>query len=102
LRVASADVLRVAKPLGILFILLAIWIGLTVYQEGVDDAFGGVFAFFGSAPAGSLDADEEGHRPVTKRAAHAFQRAYDRSEDRVSEALEEDEGEYADDDEGDE
>ncbi len=90
-----------AKPLGILAILLAIWIGLEVYQEGVDGAFGGAFAFFSSTPAASLEADEEGHRPVTKRAAHAFQRAYDKSEDRVSDALEDGDVE-SDDDEADE
>jgi hypothetical protein len=84
----------VAKPLGILLILIGIWVGLTVYQEGVDEAFGGAFAFFGSTPAGSLEADEEGRRPVTRRAAHAFQRAYDRSETRVDEALDEDEAAY--------
>ncbi len=76
-----------AKPLGILLIVIGIWIGLTVYLEGVDEAFGGAFAFFSSTPAASLAEDEEGHRPVTKRAAHAFQRAYDRSEGRVEDAL---------------
>jgi hypothetical protein len=77
----------VAKAFGILAILIGIWVGLTVYMEGVDNAFGGAFAFFSSEPAGALAEDEGGHRPVTGRAAHAFQRAYDRSEGRVEDAL---------------
>jgi hypothetical protein len=78
----------VGKAVGILLMVIGIWVGVTVYLEGVDEAFGGAFAFFSSTPAGSLPEDEEGHRPVTRRAAHAFQRAYDRSEGRVEDALE--------------
>jgi hypothetical protein len=78
----------VAKAFGILLVVIGIWVGLTVYLEGVDEAFGGAFAFFASTPAGALPDDAEGHKPVTRRAAHAFQRAYDRSEGRVEDALE--------------
>jgi hypothetical protein len=76
----------VAKAFGILAIVIGVWVGLTVYLEGVDHAFGGAFGFFASAPAGAA-ADEEEHAPVTDRAAHAFQRAWDKSERRVEDAL---------------
>jgi hypothetical protein len=75
----------VARAFGILAIVIAVWVGLTVYLEGVDHAFGGAFGFFASKPAGAPDEDE--HAPVTDRAAHAFQRAWDKSERRVEEAL---------------
>jgi hypothetical protein len=32
------------KMFGILLVILAIWVGLTVYDKGVDRAFGGLFA----------------------------------------------------------
>ncbi len=72
------------KALGILAIVIGVWVGLTVYLEGVDHAFGGALAFFASDPAG---ADEPDGEPVTSRAAGAFQRAWDKSERRVTDAL---------------
>ncbi len=74
------------KVFGILAIVIGAWVGLTVYLEGVDHAFGGAFGFFASEPAGVAE-DESAGRPVTDRAAHAFQRAWDKSEDRVDDAL---------------
>lgn len=73
-----------AKAFGILAIVIGVWIGLTVYLEGTDQAFGGVFAFFASEPAGADDANDG---PVTSRAAGAFQRAWNSSERRVDDAL---------------
>jgi hypothetical protein len=29
---------------GLVLILAAIWVGMTVYEKGVDEAFGGIFA----------------------------------------------------------
>lgn len=75
-----------AKAFGILAIVIGVWVGLTVYLEGVDHAFGGAFGFFASDPAGAA-ADEDERAPVTDRAAHAFQRAWDKSERRVDDAL---------------
>jgi hypothetical protein len=40
------------KVFGILFILLAIWIGIEVFTKGTDVAFGGLFAGHSPAPAG--------------------------------------------------
>ena len=60
-------------------IVAAIWAGAEVYTKGVDGAFGGIFASAFEAPA---------NRSTPDRAADAFQRAYDKSGDRVDEMLE--------------
>ena len=65
--------------------VLAIWVGLTVYNEGVDRAFGGLFAGF--ADSSALDAPAD--RSTPDRAADAFQRAFDKSEKRVDAMLQE-------------
>jgi hypothetical protein len=69
------------RILGIGILALGIWIGLEVYNEGVDGAFGGAF----SDVASSLEAPAE--RSTPDRAADAFQRAYNKSESRVDQAL---------------
>ena len=75
-----------SKVLGMLAIVLAIWVGMTVYNEGVDQAFGGIFARFGASQADESQQSDD--RPVTERAAGAFQRAWNRSEQRVDDILE--------------
>ncbi len=60
-------------------IVAAIWAGAEVYTKGVDGAFGGIFASAFEAPA---------NRSTPDRAADAFQRAYNKSGDRVDEMLE--------------
>ena len=90
-----------AKAVGILAIVIGVWVGLTVYLEGVDHAFGGAFGFFAAKPAGAEAEGEADRRPVTDRAAHAFQRAWNKSETRVDDALDEpaaDDDEASDDD----
>lgn len=37
------------KIFGILMIVMGVWVGLTVYTEGVDRAFGGLFGRLGLA-----------------------------------------------------
>jgi hypothetical protein len=61
------------------FIILAIWAGAEVYTYGVGGAFGGLFSSF-EAPA---------DRSTPDRAADAFQRAYNTSEERVDRQLRE-------------
>jgi len=76
----DAGVQRIA---GLVFIVVFIWVAVTVYTEGVDRAFGGLFSGFSS---GTLDAPA--NRPTSDRAADAFQRAYDTSTRRVESQLE--------------
>jgi hypothetical protein len=71
------------KLLAIVLIVIAIWVGLTVYTEGTDQAFGGLFAR--SSGSSTLDAPET--RSTPRRVGDAVQRAYDESEDRVDRAL---------------
>lgn len=33
---------------GLILLVLAVWVGVEVYEKGVDHAFGGVFAWMGS------------------------------------------------------
>ena len=63
----------------IVMIVLAIWVGAEVYTNGIDGAFGGLFASAFEAPA---------NRSTPDRAADAFQRAYNKSGDRVDRMLE--------------
>lgn len=60
-------------------VVLAIWAGAEVYTKGVGGAFGGLLSSF-EAPA---------DRSTPDRAADAFQRAYNASEERVDRQLEE-------------
>ena len=39
------------KLFGILLIVFAIWVGMSIYTEGTDRAFGGILASFAPAPA---------------------------------------------------
>lgn len=68
------------KAIGILLIVTAIWVGLEVYTEGVNGAFGGRLAFLGPETA---DQAPEEHRWAGERAADAFEAARDRRIDRV-------------------
>jgi hypothetical protein len=76
------------KLIGIILIVVGIWVGMTVYTEGTDQAFGGVFAFFGASSSEEPAADA---RSTPRRAADAFQRAYDKSLERVDRSLGEEE-----------
>lgn len=73
------------KLFAIVLIVIAVWVGLTVYTQGTDQAFGGLFARF----SGSSALDAPATRSTPHRAGDAFQRAYDESEDRVDRALRE-------------
>jgi hypothetical protein len=67
------------KAIGILLVVLGIWVGLEVYMEGVQGAFGGRLAFLGSEDG----PPPEEHRWAGERAADAFESARDRRIDRI-------------------
>jgi len=68
-----------------LFLIVAIWVGLEVYTQGVGGAFGGLFS---DLPGASF-ADAPANHSTPDRAADAFQRAYNKSEERVEHQLRE-------------
>ncbi len=69
----------------ILFIVVAIWAAVEVYTEGVGGAFGGLF----SRLPGASSVEAPANRSSPDRAADAFQRAYNKSEERVDRLLRE-------------
>jgi len=69
----------VGRLFTIIVILSAIWVGVEVYTKGVGGVFGGFFSSAFEAPA---------ERSTPDRAADAFQRAYNKSEQRVDRLLE--------------
>ena len=71
------------KLLAIVLMVIAIWVAVTVYSEGTDRAFGGLFA--GSLGSSTVDVTET--RSTPERAGDAVQRAYDDSQDRFDRAL---------------
>ena len=42
-----------AKAFGLIMILIAIYIGMTIYTEGIENAYGGIFAPIASSDGGS-------------------------------------------------
>ena len=71
------------KLLAMVLMVTAIWVGITVFTEGSDRAFGGLFA--GSPGSSTLEATEA--VSTRERAGDAVQRAYDESQDRFDRAL---------------
>ena len=71
------------KILAIVLMVIGIWVAVTVYSEGTDRAFGGLFA--GSLGSSTVDVTET--RSTPQRAGEAVQRAYDESQDRFDRAL---------------
>ena len=70
----------VGRMISIMLIVGAVWVGAEVYSEGLNGAFGGIFASTFDAPA---------HRPTHERAVDAFQRWHNKSEERVERMLDE-------------
>lgn len=71
------------KAFAIVLMAIAVWVAVTVYSEGTDRAFGGLFA--SSQGSSTVDATET--RSTPERAGDAVQRAYDESQDRFDRAL---------------
>ena len=73
------------KVVAISLLVLALWTGAEVYKEGVDGAFNGLFAK--GAGHRMTPGEPVAERATSHRTADAFQRAYDKSEDRVNALL---------------
>ena len=69
---------------GIGFFVVLIWVALEVYTEGVGGAFDGLLT---RIPGIEASTDAAAPRSTPKRAADAFQRAYDQSEARIDRAM---------------
>ena len=65
------------KIYGILLIVVGIWVGMTVFTEGVDNAFGGLFSKLGRDPVVTDT------RPPTQRIRERVQGSIDESTDRI-------------------
>lgn len=63
-----------ARAFGLLVMLGALWVGMNLYREGVESAYGGIFASSDSAPAVA----REGSMPEARSAAPVTQRVRDR------------------------
>ena len=75
-----------AKIFGMLLVVVGIWLGLEVYQNGIEGAFGGALASLGDS------ADEQAvHDPrsVPQRAGAAVERAHAEAEARLERMLDE-------------
>jgi hypothetical protein len=68
------------KAFGILCIVVGIWVGLEVYQEGMGGAFDGAFVRFGLADAPS--AGDEPYSTPGERAGGRLSEAYQAGMDR--------------------
>ena len=66
----------------IITMAFATWIGLTIYTEGIDRAFGGALA-----PRELPSWEPAANHPTSDRPEDAFQRAWNTSEKRVNRAL---------------
>jgi hypothetical protein len=71
------------RILGTGSIVLLVWVALEVYSNGVGGAFGGLFAGAFDRVASSEALQAPAERSTHDRAADAFQRAYDKSTERV-------------------
>ncbi len=70
------------KLIWIILIVLGVYVGMTVYTEGTDHAFGGIFA---SGTNAGLSA--EPHTTPMKRAEDSVRKSLDASVDRVERGL---------------
>lgn len=66
-----------SKIFGVLLIVVAIWVGLTIFNEGTDAAFGGLFASSGKEAANA------GGRPLPRRVEEIVRKAYREHEERT-------------------
>ncbi|MCP3983126.1 MAG: hypothetical protein GY723_01980 [bacterium] len=74
-----------SKAFGILFIVGLLWVGLEIYNEGTQNAFGGVFASLSGEPASSDD--ESAQLSTPKRAGRAWEQAQEKANDRLERQL---------------
>ena len=65
------------KIYGIMLIVIGIWLGMTIYTEGLDNAFGGLFTKLGPNPV------VQDRRPPTERIRDRVQGATDERTERI-------------------
>jgi hypothetical protein len=73
-----------AKIFGILLVVVGIWLGLEVYQNGMQGAFGGALASLGDSPDEQAVRDP---RSLPQRAGAAAERAHAEAEARRNRML---------------
>jgi hypothetical protein len=78
-----------AKVFGLLLIVLGIYLGITVYEEGVDAAFGGVFGRSEAPVAEETAPDDEGRPPAEPRPGARPGAVTQRVRERVNAAVQE-------------
>jgi hypothetical protein len=71
------------KVFGILLIVVAVWVGLTIFNEGTDAAFGGLFA------GGGKEVANGSGRPLPRRVEESVRKAYREHEERIGSRAEE-------------
>jgi hypothetical protein len=71
------------KSFGILLIVVAVWVGLTIFTEGTDAAFGGLFA------SSRKEVANASGRPLPRRVEESVRNAYREQEARTERGAEE-------------
>jgi hypothetical protein len=72
------------KMFGILLVVVGIWVGIEVYTQGTQNAFGGALAFLGE----SSDGDEmQDRRTAPQRAGDAVRAAQEEADQRRNRLL---------------
>ena len=74
------------KIMSLAMLVTALWVGMEIYQEGVDGAFGGTFAALGDSDG--EEAPRDG-RSIPRRAGDKAQAAHDEASARRTRMLEE-------------
>jgi hypothetical protein len=68
------------KLIGISLLVAVVWVGVTIYTEGIDEAFGGALSRFSSTPATQQTS-------TLKRIQRSGSRARDQQLDRIERQL---------------
>lgn len=80
------------KLIGIVIIVIAIWVGIEVYTQGIDGAFGGVFASLSSNETqpdqNSAQQTPTENRTVPRRVGDRVQEHLDQGAARIDEQAE--------------
>jgi hypothetical protein len=71
------------KVFGILLIVIGVWVGLTIFNEGTDAAFGGLFR------GANTEASDASGRPLPRRVEDSVGKAYQEHERRTLDGVKE-------------
>lgn len=68
---------------GILFMVLGIWVGMEIFTQGMDGAFGGIFArwSYADVDAATLPADRSRAQRIGARVRESFDQGARRTEE---------------------